>query len=253
MLRFIFIHLILVLSSAYALPIRHTKLLPFVQEAPNQGDSGSCLYVAATGAMEILANKNAGIENPLPYGEFDLSESFAMWAPNPRSNRSLYFWEQTVLRYNVGYGIHVDDWPYEAWSGTYSPTNGSVWKYRNWKRLPHLNLPKIETVPLFAKGRNRWSTRVLKRSDIQKIKEALSKYNAPIMVNYNDYGYWHTILIVGYDDSLPGSCYNIKKSECGEQIGSFYVRDSFGTKVEVRDYDWFYIKGNAAFVVKEKN
>jgi hypothetical protein len=31
------------------------------------------------------------------------------------------------------------------------------------------------------------------------------------------------------------------------------VRDSFGVKVELRDYDWFKVKGNAAAVVKAKN
>ena len=59
------------------------------------------------------------------------------------------------------------------------------------------------------------------------------------------------ILIVGYDDRMPGLCYDTDPKEC-KGMGSFYVRDSFGVRVELRDYDWFRLKGNAAFVVKLK-
>ena len=84
------------------------------------------------------------------------------------------------------------------------------------------------------------------------IKDALWKYKSPVLINYNDEDYWHVILIVGYDDRIPGACYDTDPKECEGDIGSFYVRDSFGVRVELRDYDWFRVKGNAAFVVKLK-
>jgi C1A family cysteine protease len=108
----------------------------------------------------------------------------------------------------------------------------------------------VETIKLFELG-NKWSTLVLDQSHIQLIKEALWTYKSPILVNYNDENFWHVILIVGYDDNLPGVCYDTSPKECSG-LGSFYVRDSFGLRIELRDYDWFRVKGNAAFVVKLK-
>jgi hypothetical protein len=51
----------------------------------------------------------------------------------------------------------------------------------------------------------------LDENDIQKVKEALVKYQSPVIVNYNDDYYWHVILIVGYDDKLKGDCYQIEE------------------------------------------
>ena len=228
------------------IPSKYIELLDYVQEAPDQGETNSCLFVASTGAMELLANRKYGVKNPRPYGRFDLSESFLMHAPNVGSSK--YFWEEPVLKFNKGYGIHIDAWPYDGWDGT---EIGRVWSYRDWSTMPKVELPKVETIPLFVKG-GRWSTNVLTNSHVDQIKEALWKHKSPVLVNYNDSGFWHVILIVGYDDKIPGDCYEVTAEECAGRQGAFYVRDSFGRVVEVRDYDWFRVKGNAAFVVKEK-
>jgi hypothetical protein len=240
--------LLFVTSIAHALPDKYTDLLDYVQEAPDQAHTMTCLYVASTGAMELIANKKEDIKNPLPYGKYDLAESFLIQAPVYES-KGKYFWEIPVLKFNRGYGIHVNDWPFESWSGT--DVNDEVWRTRDWQSLPQVPLPKVETVPLFVKG-TRWSTNIITADDLQKVKESLVTYNSPVLINYNDSGYWHVILIVGYDDNLPGSCYQLTPEECAEQKGAFYVRDSFGVPVELRDYDWYRVKGNAAFVVKEK-
>lgn len=234
-------------SVAFARPSSYTELLDYVQEAPDQGDTNTCLFVASTGAMELIANKENGIKNPKPYGPFDLSESYVMWAKDTYQKS---FIETPVLRFNNGYGIHVKDWGYEAWNQT--RVNQSVWsKHPQFLTLPRLPLPEVETIKLFQFG-NRWATRVLKQDHVEQVKEALWKYKSPIIINYNDEGYWHVILIVGYDDNLPGECYDTDPKECESDIGSFYIRDSFGIKVELRDYDWFRVKGNAAAVVKAK-
>ena len=154
------------------------------------------------------------------------------------------------MRFNNGSAILTKDWPYEAWTGT--AVNYSVWnRHPNYSQLPRVKLPQIETIKLFQYG-NRWATYVLNESHVEQIKEALWKYKSPIIINYNDEDYWHVILIVGYDDNIPGECYDTDPKECEGNIGSFYVRDSFGIKVELRDYDWFRAKGNAAAVVKAK-
>jgi hypothetical protein len=235
-------------TTILARPDAYTELLDYVQPAPDQGETNTCLFVASTGAMELLANKANGIKNPQPYGPFDLSESFVIWAPNTVSKS---FIETPVLRFNQGSAVHISDWSFEAWSG--SSINHSVWeRHPQMSQLPRVALPPIETIKLFQYG-NRWSTNVVKPSDLEAIKEALWKYKSPIIVNYNDENYWHVILIVGYDDALPGDCYDTDPKECSSDLGSFYIRDSFGVGVELRDYDWFRVKGNAAAVVKLKD
>lgn len=230
---------------AQDLPSQYTELLDYVQMAPDQGDTNTCLYVASTGAMELLANKKNNIKNPQPYGPYDLAESFIIHAPE-YGNKS--FWEAPVMKFNRGHGVHINDWPFDAWNDT--SVNYDVWDSREWRSMKKVQVPKVDTIQLFIYG-NRWSTNVLNNTHIQKIKAALHKYKSPILINYNDNYYWHAILIVGYDDNLPGKCYEISDTECKEQKGSFFVRDSFGVAVELRDYDWFRVKGNAAFVVKE--
>ena len=234
--------------AALARPTSYTELLDYLQEAPDQGDTNTCLFVASTGAMELIANKVHGIKSPQPFGPFDLSESFVMWAQDTEEKS---FFETPVLRFNQGYGVHIKDWPYEAWKN--NMVNKGVWnKHPQFSKLPQVKLPQVETIKLFQFGK-RWDTYVLDDSHIDQIKEALWKYQSPIIVNYNDEGYWHVILIVGYDDNLPGECYDTDPKECEDDIGSFYIRDSFGINVELRDYDWFKAKGNAAAVVKAKN
>lgn len=242
--------LLLLIVPAFAatpLPKSYTELVKYVQPAPDQGETDTCLFMASTGAMELIANKKAGITDPKPLGTYDLSESWLINAPYGETG-GRYFWEVHVLKFNNGFGIHTNDWPYEAWNEYWE--NASVWNFREWRQMPKVSLPKVDTEPLFVIG-GKWSTNVLDQKHITQIKEALVKHRSPVMVNYVDDGYWHVILIVGYDDELPGRCYGTDEKECNNDIGSFYVRDSFGIPVEVRDYDWFRVNGNMAIVVKE--
>jgi hypothetical protein len=235
------------LGAHAARPSSYTELLDYVQEAPDQGETNTCLFVASTGAMEMIANKEAGIKNPQSYGKFDLAESFVIWAPDTVTKS---FFETPVLRFNNGYGVSAKDWDFDAWDGPY--TNNTVWnKHPNYSNLPRVTLPKVETIRLFQYG-NRWSTYVLNDSHVDMIKEALWTHKSPVIVNYNDEDYWHVILIVGYDDNIPGQCYDTDPKECEGDVGAFYIRDSFGINIELRDYDWFRVKGNAAAVVKAK-
>lgn len=229
-------------------PGSYTELLDYVQEAPDQGETNTCLFVASTGAIELITNKIHGIKNPMPGSTYDLAESFVIHADN---NGGQSFFNQPVLRFNKSGAIHIREWPFEAWSGT--QINIEVWnRHPDFDNLPRMTVPKVETIKLFEIG-NRWSTNVVSDEDIESIKKALWKHKAPVLINYNDGGYWHVILIVGYDDTLPGECYDTEPEECSGDVGSFYIRDSFGVRVEVRDYDWFRVKGNAAFVVRPKS
>lgn len=235
-------------NSLTSFPTQYTELLSYVQQAPDQGETNTCLFVANTGAIELLANKKAKIKNPQIGGTYDLSESFIMWKRNPSPAQKSSFYDSPVLRFN-GEGIHIKHWPFEAWIN--GRVNKSVWyRHPQMDLLPRITLPQVETLQLFQFGR-KWTTRVLQDEHIEMIKKALIQYRSPILVNYNDEGYWHVVLIVGFDDHQVGTCYDTPQEECRGE-GSFYVRDSFGVKVELRDYDWFRVKGNAAFVVKLK-
>jgi hypothetical protein len=228
-------------------PTKHKTLLPFVQEAPDQGETVACLFMASTGAIELLANKKANIKNPKKFGKYDLSESYVINAvgPVPRG-KSRY--EEPVYRVD-GEAVPAKEWP------TVTKTKEglddfSVWNWKDSSEMTKVQVPKVETIALFSYGK-KFSQNILDQSDIEDIKDALVKHNSPILVNYVDDDYWHVVLIVGFDDKAKGECYEITPEECAQSKGAFYVRDSFGKRYELRDYDWFRVKGNSAFVVKE--
>jgi hypothetical protein len=241
--------LLFTLNSFAFTPKKHTQLLPFVQAAPDQGETNTCLFMASTGAMELLLNKLHHMKNPKKNSRFDLSESFLIWQ-NPFYNSHsthAHFIEHEVNKFNHGEAILNSTWPFLAFNedGT---DNFNVWlKHPNFDNLSRIEVPRVKTTLLFSKGR-RYATHVLNEDDIKLIKKTLLEKNSPIIVNYNDDSYWHVILIVGFDDKKQGSCYEIDKNECSR--GAFYVRDSNGKKFELRSYDWFRIKGNAAAVVE---
>jgi C1A family cysteine protease len=250
---FLFILCFLSFSPLKAeLATQFTELLPFVQQAPDQGETNTCWFVASTGAMELLLNKKDSITNPVPGGKNDLSESFLIWQKNfnDPSSPTKSFIEKVVKNFNWGQAVHIEHWPFNAFMSDGS-VNKAVWyKHPKFNLLPRLQVPQLETVFLFSKGR-KWSTYVLDDLDVQKVKEALVKYQSPVIINYNDNFYWHVVLIVGFDDNLEGECYEIPAYECNPK-GAFYVRDSFGKRYEARAYNWFKHRANAAAVVKLK-
>lgn len=229
-------------------PTRYTELLDYVIEAPDQGDTATCLFVGSTGAMEILLNKKYGLKDQRPGDQFDLSEQFLIFQKAWSYQKSFY--ESAFLKFNWGEAVHASDLPFSAYTQDGLPSQ-QVWQYPpGFNKLPKIPVFKVETETLFIKG-GKWATNVLTNNDIEKIKNALWESKNPILVNYVDEWYWHVVTIVGYDDEMRGDCYDTDISECRKDLGSFYVRDSFGVKIEVRDYDWFRVKGNAAFIVRE--
>ena len=248
--------LILLLSwgtaLAKALPSKYVALIPYVQPAPDQGETNTCWFVASTGAMELLLNKRDRINHPKVNGKNDLSESFLIWQKDFRDKEveTDHFIQEMVVRFNYGEAIHNKYWPFKAY---YPDKTDSmeVWnKHPDFDTLPRMKVPQLKSSLLFARGR-KYAMNVLKLEDITTVKEALVTKQAPVIINYNEDGYWHVILIVGYDDRKPGTCYEIEKEDCNKR-GSFYVRDSNGKKYETRAYNWFLLNANAAAVVELK-
>jgi len=234
---------------AIDLPSKHTSLLPYVQPGPDQGETATCLFMASTGAMELLANRAHGIKNPEEGGPFDLSEPYLIHQEEASLVNKHYF-EYPIQAFR-GKGVHVSQWPFKAWVNKKDEIiDWSSWQWRDSSEMKKIDLPKVKTQKLFAYG-NKYATNVIDMEEINMIREALVTHNAPILVNYIDDSYWHVILIVGYDDKKDGICYEVDKTECTKTKGAFYVRDSDGLGVKLRDYDWFIQQGNAAFIVEE--
>ena len=240
------------ISALANLPKRYNELLPFVQPAPDQGETNTCWFMASTGAMELLLNKRDKIKNPKTGGPNDLAESFLIWQNDyfDSSNPSYHFIEEVVKKFNHGEAVHIRHWPYKAYNAD-GTDNLDVWnKHPNFVELPRMKVPAVETELLFARGR-KYAMNVLKPEDIETVKRALVTHRSPVIINYNDDGYWHVVLIVGYDDRVKGTCYEVEAEDCNKR-GSFYVRDSNGKRFEARAYNWFLYNGNAAAVVKLK-
>lgn len=240
-----------VLTQAAPLPGKYTELIRYVQPAPDQGETNTCLFMASTGAMEILLNQKYNVRRPRKNGRFDLSESFLIHQYNfsDRSDPQEHFIENAVAKFNHGEAVLNRDWPVPL------DANGvaemSVWNLHPlFSTLPRIKIPAVKSELLFARGR-KYSTGVLRPEDILTVKKALVERRSPVIINYNDDDYWHVVLIVGYSDRAKGVCYEMEKEDCAER-GAFAVRDSDGKKYEFRSYDWFLEKANAAAVVELK-
>lgn len=246
---------------------RYFDLSPYIFSSPNQEDAGSCLYMATTGAAEILFNQTLP-ENMRQYeGESDLSERFIM---NVETDAScVNDWRtDTIYAFNCeGGGLLNRDYRYtKGWykwvarnnahsasdatsvatpvattsvANTFVPTIPSstpvpnfsaeedkelvkshkgdpeaeygteynwINEYKNNTEL-HKKLIRSPKFPQFERAlifvdpqHDQWNTGIMDNLTIEKIKSELRTRNAPVLVIYNHFGYWHAVLIVGYDD-----------------------------------------------------
>ncbi len=226
-------------TAALARPRAYTELVSHVITAPDQAESGTCLFVASTGALEILLNQRDGLVDQEQESEHDLSETFLIH--QKAWNRNLPTIESAVMKFNHGTTMHATTLPFDP--------------ARAWQKPPGFSLlerrpaPSVKVVRLFNSG-GLWDTNVLTPADVEKVKQALWKHKSPVLLNYNENRYWHVVNIVGYDDDIEENCHGATKEQCEESRGVFYVRDHWGDGVETRDTDWLRVMGNAAVVVK---
>jgi hypothetical protein len=224
---------------AFARPSSYTDLVQYSTKAPDQGETNACLFVGSTGSMEILYNKHLNLTGK---NRIDLAEQYAIWMGDGNG----FSWlDSVVLGFNNTHeAILNKDLPFS--------NQNNVWAYpQNFRTLPRIQIPfQVKSIKLFHKGKNKWATYVLTQQDVELVKESLVRYESPVLISYNDEGYWHVINIIGYDDDLEGECYDYTPaSECAKSKGAFIVRDHFGKETEVRDTDWFRVKASAAYVI----
>jgi hypothetical protein len=263
--------------GASTLPSQYTELLNYAVAAPAQGKADSCLYMATTGAVEILANKYFGIKNPAVNSRYDLSERYA-YSGSVSEDKS--WMENPVLKFNNG-GIRSEDLPYNS---------RYFWRGGN-SNASKVKLPQFSTY-WFLKSEEghrdgRFSYDVFSQEDFLKIKRMLVQYRSPIVLIHRtagrnrSYGYWntwHTLVVIGYDDHavLDEKCPLIKETiahiggtarkkiqeavdrqgGCRSQ-GAFYIRDSEDPlpgesrvpRFVKKSYDDMKILGNNAMMV----
>jgi len=191
---------------------------------PNQFDAGSCLLMANTGAMEVLMNQHTPADQIAYEGDTDLSERYLMIAQDKVTSVSVpYFLTDIMYAYGVFGGSLLDrDFPFIAgWckdtaSGgvTLADANDPD-KYlslmvnwfgdfpANYKDLL-VPTPAVERTFIGVDPKrddNSWGRVALFNDDtIERIKHEVRTKKSPVLVVYNHYLYWHTNVILGYDD-----------------------------------------------------
>lgn len=198
------------------------ELVPFVLRSPHQQEAGSCLYMSLTGAAEFWLSVLQTDQSRLPDGPLDLSERFTMNLTGTKSNLAgVKNWKTDSIYLFNNFGASVlntsyrftKGWVKKSPAGRYIRANpqepGAQYGTRyNWinesESLDYTSLvplPKFEREVLFADpDSNQWNVAVMPHDIVDKIKSALLTRRAPVHVIYNHYGYWHAVLIVGFDD-----------------------------------------------------
>lgn len=202
-------------------------LLPYILPAPNQGNAGTCLFMAHTGVIEWWLAKLAQVQYPKINGDFDLSERLsANLKTLGTGDQLIENWRtDTIYRFNqLGYSYLNRDYPFtQGWykrdaRGVRVPAregdqDASYGINYNWIPefhdlvAPKVYLPKFKRAVFYADPKqNQWNIGGAPTDIVQQVKEALRQKRSPIITIYNHMGYWHTVVILGYNDSLEHNC-----------------------------------------------
>lgn len=200
-------------------------LLPFINPSIDQEDAGSCLYMSHTATVEWWLNYLANFTEAK--NKIDLSERYYMallsedigsedinnWRTDNifRINKSKkivknsqYPFVKNYFKYLNGKRVHTTASDPEAVYNT---------EY-NWisykSQVDQLVGPDFIEVPEFERNiiyadpdMDQWNVGDAPSDIVQKIKEALVKNHAPVNVIYNHQGFWHAVVIVGFNDNAP--------------------------------------------------
>ncbi len=256
-------------------------LIPYVLASPNQFDAGSCLFMSTTGAMELLVRQQLEQTEQDYEGDSDFSERFLMAAYQDLPSYWMPYWlTDTIYTYNYHGGSMLNrDYPFTAGyvretssgltpcdssdEGAYYSCSYNWFDYRpdDWEQqlleTPDVHRTIMYTDPARSSS-SQWNVGLMDDEDVEKIKYLLRTRQAPVVVIYNHYLYWHADIVVGYDDTVEtGGCPMVESSmdyfdeqgassytskiqshmddigDCTSQ-GAFYVRDSIydGTSEE---------------------
>lgn len=198
-----------------------TKLHKHLLPTPYQGNAGTCLYMSHTGVIEWWLSKlNPKVPHTIG-GKFDLSERYSVnLSSMDIGDEEVENWRtDTIYRFNV-HGQSVRNTHYPFTKGWYKKDeNGSRIPARsddadavygpgfNWIHdLPEItgpmvDLPQFDRRVIFADDTlNQWNVGKAPKDIVKQVKEALVKNEAPVIVIYNHFGFWHANIVVGFDD-----------------------------------------------------
>lgn len=190
--------------------------LPFMMPSPYQENAGSCLFMSHTAATEVLLGKKRN-------QKIDLSERYLMnLSKADIGDHLIKNWiTDTIYRLNATGETYLNkDFPYlKAWyryegeDRVFSEegANDSYYGVKaNWVvSLNQLN-PKtaishngFERKILFEdpKG-NRWNVATAPKDIVSTVKNALKSKKGPVVVIYNHTGFWHAVMVAGYNDTV---------------------------------------------------
>jgi hypothetical protein len=267
--------------KAQNLPSRYDELLDYVIASPDQQKAGSCLYMASTGAVEVVYNKLKNQRHPEIDGPGDFSEVYALRGP---LKVAATWYEGPSLRFRSGSVLNKD-----------VPYDPAIFWDQYLGNAPRYKMPFIMTKKIFvATGGDdqaRWKIGVMTENTITEIKKSLVEKASPVVVIFRDSGYeksygywdtWHVVTLVGYDDNgmeneeVSDNCISVKRGLKGPSSfpkaklkdlldtkgcrsqGVFFVRESedkypgggrIRPPVIKRSYDWLKYLGNHAFSV----
>lgn len=192
------------------------KLVPYVMPSPNQGNAGSCLFMSHTSAVEWWVNKlNSNGKN------IKLSERYMMNLSKAGIGDDIVKnWRtDTVYRLNK-LGVHYSNESFrftknwyrslansqrvaaraQAQGAFYSELYNWVIEY-NLLGEPEFTLPKFERDVIFADpASNQWNVNIAPKDIVERVKKALVKKEAPVLVMYNHMGFWHVSTVYGFND-----------------------------------------------------
>jgi hypothetical protein len=192
-------------------------LSPYALASPNQLDAGSCLSMATAGAMEILMNQRLPLDQIIYKGGTDLSERYLMNVVTDvlPDGVAPYYLTDTIYTYNFFQGSMLDlDYPFIV----DFDLNGNLTAEVNWENGLPINwqdmlvtTPAAERTVIFADplrdDKSKWRVAIADQDVVDIIKYELASKNAPVVIVYNHFNYWHSDIIVGYDDNhASGGC-----------------------------------------------
>lgn len=201
-----------------------SELTNYILPSPDQEDAGTCYYMSLTGIAEWwLARENPNASRSSD-GPLDLSERFFI---NHMSNQidyiqsgvenwitdGAYLLNATQIgilnkdyRFAKGwYTENANGRVYPSWSGSPFAQYGTKFNWIDDSEKAALanpiKLPRFERDVLFINSQNNlWSVGEAPSDIIDRVKSALLSRKAPIHLIYNHLGYWHAVVVLGFDD-----------------------------------------------------
>ncbi len=227
------------IESFAVLPQNYTegfiKLLPFIMRAPDQDEAGSCLYMSLTGIAEWWLHKLDPALSLDPDGPGDLSERYLMnlagldesgnGVENWKTDSIFLFnWNSHKSVLNKSYRF-TKDWYTTDAQGNYSSADpnaegaqfGTSFNWIDQRKTittGFVKVPTFERQVIFADpASDQWNVGVTPADIVEQVKEALVENEAPVLVIYNHFAYWHAVMIVGYtDDHDAGNCNFVERT-----------------------------------------